>query len=517
MNEHRNRPSVRPFTQFSYTPYSVAQAQSIPEGTQLSHRQYMSDMSLNRMPSNNVGGRMGMTMEPGSMERGSEHGRQGRQGRMPQRNSMTEAQLNGRVDWQERGLSAEHPGARGGRQTAQGTSLQRTNSRSTGSINGPDIPPPLPPPNNLRTSKTAVVPTNVPPQYTAQNAPSQPPVGSGPPAHSSAEGSGDPEPYATIGYKRKSRNQPKNLPPSEYDLLTPRQQKSSHDSQPQNQPSQPQGMAQHPSTMVPPQAQVYYPPTHGHVRPAQPGLDTQRHSQGVPPQHRQYLATVQQDHPRVLSHFSHQKAYPQTQSSPHHSTVMGSRPPPVPGELQYRQPQTYTHPRAGVPYTSQVPSNVPYPVHSSYPALSSASVPYPATYPGHMTTGLLHPQQQTWTQVAPSSPSHPNTQISPAPTVFHSQGYSVTGTAQAHLQPSATRERPLWQDSDPIRPDQKEHYDNLMPHTSSETGTGASPATSHSSALGELQGYTDQMSRALEQFDSLLAPQPKKQITQTSL
>lgn len=63
-----------------------------------------------------------------------------------------------------------------------------------------------------------------------------------------------------------------------------------------------------------------------------------------------------------------------------------------------------------------------------------------------------------------------------------------------------------------------ETFDMLLPKEvqSVKNSPGSRDSTS-SSVSAEIQEYTDQMSRALEQFDSLLAPPPQRHIVQTSL
>ncbi len=687
LNEHSNRP-MRPLTQYSYTPYSVAQTKTIPEGSQLNSRQYMSDMSLNRMPSGHVGGRLG----PGGARRSQvilesealgavesrervadTHNREGRQWGVPRRSSITEAQLGGRIVWQERGMVAGMPVGNGsipqgggvGRQQA---TRQLSMSRSTGSIHDHVSPPPLPPPNTTQTAighRTAGA--DVPPQHsTGTTRMAQ----SGNPAPQSSQASArrmtsdnpghgrqhhlddstDPQPYATIGFKVKSKPRSNNLPPSEYDLLTPRQQTSTepheparHQSsqrqpqdmanqpqgitnQPQGMANQPQGMvnqprgitnqpqgvahqprgtanqpqgmaqrpqgtAQHPQSMGhmshnmaqpqdvghPPQgmdsqAPRYFPPPHVPQSRAGPGV--QRHPYDVS---RQEVAHGQQSNPRELSQHGQSKGFPPSYGGPHRSISQGPYPTPQPLHQQYRPP-TYTQSGPSVSYAGHMATNMSYtqpghtatmsyPGHMStngsytqqghmttsvlYPARMTTSVTYThpghmtttVSYPGHMTANVSYPQQnRALTQVSPSSPSHPSTQVAPVPSLVHgprqsfqptpipklvSQAPPPTGRRYQHPQgyttappPGVSHQQPQgytvapFPGISPPSADPQEHYDVLIPRNVSEARRdGGSP-----SSLGSRSGeYTEQMSRALEEFDSLLAPQSKRQIMQTSL
>ncbi len=631
MNEHMGRPPQRPFTQYSYTPYSVAK--TIPEGAQLSDRQFMSDMSLNRMPQGNVpDGRLGHGTsrhsqnieEAGAWAEVPVRGEQRKQGR---RASLMEAQLNGRMGWQERGwVEARGSVHQSGRQIAQQPTQYLAQSRSTGNIHSTTVPPPLPPPNppsqssmKLEGAPPNYLPQHRPPSGAGIHHPNRPPVQS--PVHPAQGGSPidttDPQPYATVGFKVKSRAQPKTAPPTEYDVLTPRHpsgaaKHQAYQPQQQNMPLRPQGMPQQPLATVPSETRVspmqadaqryaqgvsrqegprHYPATaqafqqrsHPHVQPQTMAIHPHVHPQTVashPHVHPQTMASHPHVHPQTMASYPHvhpqtvaihPHVHPQTMAShPHvHPQTVASYPHVHPQSMATQQHPRHTTTRAPYPYpASQQPTSQRYQGYTttiagytsadlSFPGHKSSKDPYTGhsmPYPGHMTTGLLsYPGQATTNvsysshmttnmsytshmtsnvqkhqaPVAPPSPSHPNTQVSPAQSAPHSTGqffqsmpFSTQSPVHHPGHPRSYPNRPQGPTADfPVGP--QEHYDVLTPRGTLDTGPKAtpdgSPSSGRGSTSGELLQYTEQMSRALEQFDSLLAPQSKKQIMQTSL
>lgn len=165
---------------------------------------------------------------------------------------------------------------------------------------------------------------------------------------------------------------------------------------------------------------------------------------------------------------------------------------------------------------------------------------------GHQQNGTVHwsTQAQNGRADAQVSPSHARSKIAPVPpqTSLHGlqqQAFTSTDLSNGEKTPytqgylntqkqsnirqldnnDATKKTNTHTRSSPqFQPGSTQAYDTL-PAVDSSPGTTDSLVSENSSTsvATELEHYTDAMTKALEQFDSLLQPQQKKQIIQTSL
>ena len=151
---------------------------------------------------------------------------------------------------------------------------------------------------------------------------------------------------------------------------------------------------------------------------------------------------------------------------------------------------------------------------------------YPQNGTVHWSTPALNGEAD-----AQVSPSHARSKVAPVPpqTSLHGlQQQAFTSTAlsngdkipytQAYIDTQRHRDNRHANSSPQFQPGSKQAYDTL-PAMDSSPGARDSLASENSSAsvANELEHYTDAMTKALEQFDSLLQPQEKKQIIQTAL
>ena len=200
-----------------------------------------------------------------------------------------------------------------------------------------------------------------------------------------------------------------------------------------------------------------------------------------------------------------------------------TRPQVAQGQVPHRQPisqrlsQGYAPPHARPPV--------------SYPQAGASHVAHTQVSPSHVKTQVSSSHVKTQ-----MSPSHVKTQVSPTQTqVPVTQPFQPvpaqvpvpTHSSSARQQnPSSTKTSPSEKSATATQSSGKpanyrpptENYHILLPkEVQSIKDTPGSRDSTSSSLSAELQQYTDQMSRALEQFDSLLAPPPKRHIVQTSL
>ena len=286
---------------------------------------------------------------------------------------------------------------------------------------------------------------------------------------------------------------------AQYDLLTPR-----------NRPLPPTPIdhmqvspkrQQHPQFQLPPQvglrSQTQYP---------------RQQSQGRVP-------ASQRQAPRTQFQYPGPGAYPPYAARPQMAQLPQRQ--PVSGYPTSRAPPPVSYPQAGASRGAHTRVSPSYEKKQASPTQAHTQVS-----PSHVTA-IVSPTQ-AHTRV---SPSHEKTQVSPAPPQVPviqpvAAGVPVLTAAPKQQHPSSKKIRihvssKKYDAATPISENHKpptETFDMLLPKEvqSVKNSPGSRDSTS-SSVSAEIQEYTDQMSRALEQFDSLLAPPPQRHIVQTSL
>ena len=194
-------------------------------------------------------------------------------------------------------------------------------------------------------------------------------------------------------------------------------------------------------------------------------------------------------------------------------TVLQNHKQPSPSSTQVQ------HHQGQVKHWSQVPSGTAVTPSSSYPVFTKAPSPQLRHYQRFAKSTSPNTQRRAETKVSmvhsQAVPATMQNGHSKPKVLTHPVPVKGPVIPQARMEQLALRKN-----ATKFQPNSMQAYDTLPSGPAQEDDPGSRDSLADSSTVSlteELSQYTEQMSKALEQFDSLLQPQVKRQIMQTSL